>query len=65
MGLSLQKLHEIEEELQQARNKLAPLRYRKRKVGRLYVKARYQAKIDAVNEEIQVIESRLLNSWGR
>jgi hypothetical protein len=37
---------------------------RQRKVGRLYVRARIQGKIEAVNHEIRAIERRLIDSWG-
>lgn len=63
MGMSLQKLHEIEGELRAMRRELVPLRYRYRRAGAFKTRDRIQAQIDAVNRQIQATEKRLVDSW--
>ena len=63
MGLSLQKLHEIQETMRQIRLELAPLRRRLARAGSFKTRRRIQDLIDAVEEDILALERRLIDSW--
>lgn len=64
MGLSIEQLHEVEQDLRVASRKLPPLRYRRARVGSFKTRDRIDAKIEEVNEEVKALQQRLIDSWG-
>ena len=64
MGLSIQQLHKLEQEIRAVRRKIPPLRYRWRRAGAFKTRDRIDAKIEEVKEEVRVLETRLIDSWG-
>lgn len=64
MGLSLERLHEIEEELRVEKLKYAPLRRRWQRAGAFKTRDRIQKQIDTLTERVKAVERKLIDSWG-
>jgi len=63
VGLSIQELHALEQELRATRRKIAPLHHRWQRAGAFKTRDRIDAKIEEVETEIGALEKRLIDSW--